>query len=269
VQHAFWVALGTMSVLRTNAAATGATAWRALAGTVAGFVVGAALLLAIGTGRTALWTVLPVAVLVASYAPGTAPFVFGQAAFTVTVAVLFNLLVPVGWTVGLVRIEDVAIGCAVSLVVGVVFWPRGISGVVGADLADAFRRGAQYLTQAVDWATGVRTIPPSAGPGSVTAGLRLQDALCAYLAEEGSKRIGKADMWALVMGTIRLRLTANVLAGLRACSARVRGADALQLQAGGLALYQDRLADEVASAAHAVTRDDIPALEPDEALLPP
>jgi uncharacterized membrane protein YccC len=33
VHHGFWVALGTLSVLRTSAASTGATALRALAGT--------------------------------------------------------------------------------------------------------------------------------------------------------------------------------------------------------------------------------------------
>src|SRR5205085_9439580 len=37
VQHGFWVALGTLSVLRTNASATGATAVRALLGTMIGF----------------------------------------------------------------------------------------------------------------------------------------------------------------------------------------------------------------------------------------
>jgi uncharacterized membrane protein YccC len=257
VQHAFWVVLGTMSVLRSNAAGTGATAARALSGTVAGFAIGAALLLAIGTTQTALWVVLPLAVLVASYAPGTAPFAFGQAAFTVVVAVLFNLLVPVGWKVGLLRIQDVAIGCAVSLVVGVLFWPRGASGVVGADLADAFRRGARYLTQSVDWATGARSAPPSTGPDAVTAGLRLEDALRAYLAEQGSKRVGKDDMWALVMGTMRLRLTANVLAGLRPCGDEIVDADALRLQSAGLALYYERLADEVASAGDGVTSEDL------------
>ena len=41
VQHGFWVVLGTLSVLRTNAASTGSTALRALVGTVVGFVVGA------------------------------------------------------------------------------------------------------------------------------------------------------------------------------------------------------------------------------------
>ena len=49
VQHGFWVVLGTLSVLRSNAASTGSTALRALAGTVIGFVIGGALLVAIGT----------------------------------------------------------------------------------------------------------------------------------------------------------------------------------------------------------------------------
>jgi len=183
VQHGFWVVLGTLSVLRTNAASTGSTALRALAGTVVGFVVGAALILAIGTGTTALWVALPIAVLVASYAPGTAPFAVGQAAFTITVVVLFNLLAPAGWRVGLLRIEDVAIGCAVSLVVGVLFWPRGAAAVVGDDLSDAFRRGGAYLTQAVDWALGVRTRAPDTAVAAVTAGIRLDEALRGYLAE--------------------------------------------------------------------------------------
>jgi uncharacterized membrane protein YccC len=214
VQHGFWVVLGTLSVLRTNAASTGSTAMRGLLGTVLGFVVGALLLLAIGTGPTALWVVLPFAVLVAAYAPGTSPFTVGQAAFTVTVVVLFNLLAPAGWKVGLLRIQDVAIGCAVSFVVGVLFWPRGAGGVVGDDLADAYRRGAAYLTQAVDWALGVRTEAPDTAVAAVTAGIRLDDALRGYLAEQGTKRVSRDDLWSLVMASTRLRLTANSLAGL-------------------------------------------------------
>jgi uncharacterized membrane protein YccC len=215
VQHGFWVVLGTLSVLRTNAAATGSTVVRALAGTVVGFAVGAALMLAIGTSTTALWIALPVAVLVAAYSPGTAPFAVGQAAFTVTVVVLFNLLVPAGWKVGLVRIQDVAIGCAVSLVVGVLFWPRGAGSVVGDDLADAFRRGADYLQQAVDWCLGLAQAPPDTAAAAISAGIRLDDALRLYLAEQGTKRLSKQDLWNLVMATMRLRLTAVSLAALR------------------------------------------------------
>jgi uncharacterized membrane protein YccC len=214
VQHGFWVVLGTLSVLRTTATATGSTALRALAGTVVGFALGAALVLAIGTGPAALWVALPIAVLVAGYAPGTAPFAVGQAAFTITVIVIFNLLVPIGWKVGLLRIEDVAIGCAVSVAVGLLFWPRGAGGIVGTDLADAFRRAAAYLTEAVDWALGVRTSPPDAAIAAVSAGVRLDEALRAYLTEQGSKRMAKEDLWRLVLGTTRLRLTAYSVASL-------------------------------------------------------
>src|SRR6185437_6204402 len=142
---------------------------------------------------------------VAAYAPGTTPFLVGQAAFTITIVVLFNLLQPVGWTVGLLRIEDVAIGCAVSLAVGVLFWPRGVSAVVAEDLADAFRSGAAYLTQAVEWALSELLVPPSAGFTASTAAVRLDDAVRGYFTEQGSKRVNKNDLWTLVNASSRLR----------------------------------------------------------------
>ena len=216
VQHGFWVVLGTLSVLRTNAASTESTALRALGGTVIGFVVGALLILGIGTSTPALWAALPIAIAVAAYAPGTLPFTVGQAAFTVVIVVLFNLLAPVGWRVGLLRVQDVAIGCLVSLVVGVLFWPRGAASVVGDDLADAFRAGAVYLRQSVDWALGTRALPPDAGPMAVTAAIRLDEALRGFLAEQGAKHLSKPDLWMLVTATMRLRLTAYSLAGLQA-----------------------------------------------------
>ena len=214
VQHGFWVVFGTLSVLRTTAASTGSTALRALTGTALGFVIGGALLLAIGTSTVALWVSLPVAVFIAAYAPGTVPFAIGQAAFTVTIAVLFNLLVPVGWKVGVIRVEDVAIGCAVSIVVGSVFWPRGTAAVVGDDLADAFRAGARYLTEAVEWVCGLRAQPPDHTIRAVDAGLRLDEALRGLITEQGTKHISKEELWRLVGGTLRLRLTAHAVAGL-------------------------------------------------------
>jgi uncharacterized membrane protein YccC len=188
VQHGLWVMLGTLSVLRTNAASTGSTALRALGGTVIGFAAGALLLLGLGTSTPVLWTALTIAIAVAAYAPGTLPFAVGQAAFTVAVVVLFNVLQPVGWRLGLLRVQDVAMGCAVSLVVGVLFWLRGASSVVGDDLAEAFRRGAAYLTQAVDWALSTRRDPPDTAAAAVTAGIRLDEALRGYLVEQGAKR---------------------------------------------------------------------------------
>jgi uncharacterized membrane protein YccC len=219
VQHGFWVVLGTLSVLRTNASATGATAFRALLGTIIGFVVGGALLVGIGSSTGVLWGVLPVAVFIAAYAPGTAPFAIGQAAFTVTVAILFNLLVPVGWKVGEVRVEDVALGVLVSVLVGAVIWPRGLATLVADDLADAYRSGAAYLGEAFAWVFGQRHEAPSTGRAALTAGERLDDAVRSFIAEQGTKRLKREELWRLIGGTLRLRLTARSVAGLpRACA---------------------------------------------------
>jgi uncharacterized membrane protein YccC len=214
VQHGFWVVLGTLSVLRTNAASTGSTALRALVGTAAGFFIGAGLILLIGHDTAALWAALPVAILVASYSPGTAPFAVGQAAFTVTVSVLYNILVPVGWKVGVLRVEDVAIGVAVSAAVGILFWPRGASAVVADDLADSFHESGIYLVQATGWAVGSRRAPPDASRPATSAAGRLDDALRGFLAEQGAKRVAKEYVWRLVGATMRIRLTAQSLSNL-------------------------------------------------------
>jgi uncharacterized membrane protein YccC len=244
LQHGFWVVLGTVSVLRTNAASTRATAFQALTGTIIGFLIGAVVLLIIGSSSTALWVTLPVAVFIAAYTPGTAPLWFGQAAFTVTVAVLFNLLEPVGWRVGLVRVEDVAIGCSVSLLFGLMFWPRGIAAVVGDDLADAFRSGADFLAEAVQWTAGLREEAPIGEPAAVTAGLRLDDALRGFLTERGSKRLDKEQLWRLVGGTLRLRLTAHAVAGLPRDPMSVASArEALTHRTGKLTDWYGRLAE--------------------------
>ncbi len=251
VQHGFWVVLGTLSVLRTNASATGATAIRAIAGTAIGFVIGGALVLAIGSDETALWIVFPFAVLVAAYSPGTAPFAVGQAAFTVLIAILFNLIVPVGWKVGVVRIEDVALGCAVSAVIGTLFWPRGVSSVVGDDLADAFRTGASYLTEAVRWATGARADEPDAGTPAGTAGVRLDEGLRGFLSEQGSKRIAKQDLWRLVGGSLRLRLTAHAVAEMPPDATGVDEARAvLERRTATLASWYEELAEQVGRPNH-------------------
>lgn len=181
---------------------------RALAGTAVGFFIGAGLVIAIGSDVTALWAAFPIVVLLAAYTPGTFPFFIGQAFFTVTISILYNILVPVGWKVGVIRLEDVAIGAGVSVVVGAFFWPRGASRIVADDLADAFHRGGLYLVQATAWALGMRPSLPDAGSATTAADTRLDDAMRAFLAEQGTKGVPKDQVWRLVGGTKRLRLTA-------------------------------------------------------------
>jgi uncharacterized membrane protein YccC len=221
VQHSFWVVLGALSVLRSNALNTGQDAVRAMAGTVAGFIVGAALLAGVGTNTTLLWFLLPPAVFLAGVAPAVISFAGGQAAFTLTLVILFNILQPTGWRVGLVRIEDVAIGVGVSLVVGVLFWPRGAVPALRQALAEAYADGAGYLASTVRSGMsrgdpGTPALPALAGDAAraAAASRRLDDAFRTYLAERGAKGFPLADVAGLVTGVAGLRLEADAVRDL-------------------------------------------------------
>jgi uncharacterized membrane protein YccC len=221
VQHSFWVVLGALSVLRSNALSTGQNVVRGLLGTVTGFVIGAALVALIGSNTTALWVLLPPAVLLAGLAPATISFAAGQAAFTLTLLILFNILQPAGWGVGLVRIEDVAIGCAVSLLVGLLFWPRGAAAALGTALAQAYADSVRYLASAVEFGMGrcdhgtpSRRPPTSEAVGAAAASRRLDDAFRGYLAERGAKPIPLAEVTSLLTGVAGLRLAADAVLDL-------------------------------------------------------
>ena len=221
VQHSFWVVLGALSVLRSNALNTGQDAVRAMAGTVAGFIAGAALLAGIGTNTTLLWFLLPLAVFLAGVAPACISFAGGQAAFTLTVVILFSIIQPTGWHVGLVRIEDVALGAGVSMVVGVLFWPRGAAPALRQALAEAYADGTGYLASTVrsGMSHGDPSTPaPPALAGdaarAAAASRRLDDAFRTYLAERGAKRLPLADVAGLVTGVAGLRLEADAVLDL-------------------------------------------------------
>ncbi|HVV58893.1 MAG TPA: FUSC family protein [Gaiellaceae bacterium] len=221
VQHAFWVVLGTLSVLRSNALSTGQNVLRGIVGTTAGFVLGAGLLAAVGTSPTVLWILLPPAVLLAGFAPAAISFAAGQAAFTLTLVIVFNILQPAGWRVGLLRVEDVAIGCAVSLVVGALFWPRGAAVALGQELAEAYGDSARYLAAAVEYGVACcdRGVPRRAAPTAdslraAAAARRLDDAFRTYLTENGAKPVPLAEVASLVTGVVGLRLAADAVLDL-------------------------------------------------------
>lgn len=221
VEHGFWVVLGTLSVLRSNALGTGATAVRAVLGTAIGFLGGYVVLLVLGPHVVALWIVLPVAVLVAGIAPTAISFTAGQAGFTVLVVVVFNIIDPVGSHIGLVRIEDVLIGAGVSVVVGLLFWPRGAAAQLARALGDAYATSAAWLSVAVD-----RVARPGGGTGpggpewtpehqaAVASARRLDDAYRQYLGERGAKQVPLPVVTRLLTGNARIRLTALTLDGL-------------------------------------------------------
>ena len=150
VDHAFWVALATLSVLRSSALATGQSAVAAAIGTGIGFGVSAGVLAVVGLDRTTLWIVLVIGMFGLAFLPQVVGFWAGKTAFTITVVALFNLVTPKGWHTGLTRFEDIAIGVTVATVVAMLFWPRrlepivsqligGLSAATGALLGDSVR----------------------------------------------------------------------------------------------------------------------------------
>ncbi|MEV6118292.1 FUSC family protein [Streptomyces sp. NPDC052109] len=223
VQHSFWVLLGTLSVLRSNALNTGQNALRAVLGTVVGSFIGTGLLHLIGHHGTALWFLLPLAILVAGIAPAAISFTAGQAAFTVTLVVLFNIGHSPDWHIVLFRVQDIALGCAVSIVVALFFWPRGAAAAVHRALAEAYTDSAHYLVDAVHYALGLSDpSDPGASVGdplqrnrqAAASARRLDDAFRTYLAERGAKPVSLADMTTLVTGVAALRLAADAVLSL-------------------------------------------------------
>jgi Fusaric acid resistance protein-like len=221
VQHAFWVVFGTLAVLRTNALSTGQNVVRGLVGTTVGFAVGAVVISLVGTDTTLLWALLPVAVLFGGLAPAAISFAAGQAGFSIVLLILFNIIAPEGWRIGIVRVEDVALGSAVSLAVGLLFWPRGAAAALGEALADAYAAGAQYLAGAVRFGIGRCDAAVPAGPPplaeaarAAAAARRLDDTFRAYLAERGSKPVPLAEVTSLVSGVVGLRLAGDAVVDL-------------------------------------------------------
>jgi uncharacterized membrane protein YccC len=221
VQHSFWVVLGTLSVLRSNALNTGQNAVRAVVGTSVGFAIGAVLLLPVGGDTTLLWCLLPLAILLAGTAPTVISFAAGQAAFTLVLVILFNIIQPTGWRVGLVRVEDIALGCVISIVVGILLWPRGAAAALSKALAEAYADSAHYLAAAVEF--GVHrcesglpdvAVPTREAVRAAAAARRMDDTFRGYLAERGAKPLPLAEVTRLVTGVAGLRLAADAVLDL-------------------------------------------------------
>ncbi|SCE10450.1 hypothetical protein GA0115240_138566, partial [Streptomyces sp. DvalAA-14] len=137
-----------------------------------------------------------------------------------------------GWKLSLIRVEDIGLGCAVSLVVGLFFWPRGASAAMGKALAEAYEESSAYLKAAVTFAAG-RCSASAAGPSTpvaeagqaAAAARRLDDAFRSYLAERGAKPVPLAEMTTLVTGVVGLRLAADAVLALWERAGAERRAD--------------------------------------------
>ena len=150
VEHGFWVLIGVISILRFDAVGTRRFALQAVAGTIVG-VAAATVVLAFLVDRPwVLWVLLPPTVFLATWSASAINYPVGQAAFSALILISLAIVVwPPQLTTGLIRIEDIALGAAVALVVGLLMWPRGAVGYLRRELAEAIRTAGAYMSAAL------------------------------------------------------------------------------------------------------------------------
>ena len=171
--HAFWVVLGTLMVLRSGVNDTAATALQALRGTLIGFAVAAPLAYAAERPRHPA-----VGACCRSWCScrrgrrGPIGLGSGQAAFTIFVVVLFNLAAPAGAQTAVLRLETVATGIVVAVVAGFVFWPRGPQASLGPIAGRLYRASAATIRCRERRHPRPRRRPRRPGPGPPRAGRR-------------------------------------------------------------------------------------------------
>lgn len=216
VEHGFWVVLGALSVLRSSALTTGTKTLRAVVGTTIGFVLGAVLISVVGVDPAVLWILLPVVVFGSAFVPEVASFTAGQAAFTMMVLIFFNLIVPTGWSVGLIRVEDVVVGALVGMMVSLLLWPRGATASAEAAVESARKVFARYLEVAVrritrgsyeEMADKLAILSQNAIVSTRVA----DDAVRQYLSEGGGTTDFRGPIIRAFNRAIRVRATADLI----------------------------------------------------------
>ncbi len=217
LQNGLWVVLGAMSVLRSSALTTGTRVVRAVAGTVIGFGLGAAFIALLGVDPVVMWLALPLVAFGSAFVPEVASFIAGQAAFTMMVVIIFNLIHPIGWRVGLIRVEDVAIGALVGVVVSLLLWPRGAAAAVTRSLDAARAAGTAYMKAAVLRVTRGASEEAddritTLGHDALSAARTLDDTVRHYLSESGGPTDLRAPVIRSANRITRLRAAAELIA---------------------------------------------------------
>ena len=242
LQHGMWVVLGAIVVLGSSALTTGTKVVRAMAGTAIGVVLGAVLIVLVGGHPALLWALMPVLLFAAAYVPRVASFTAGQAVLTMMVLIAYNLIMPIGWRAGLLRIEDVGAGAVVAIVAAVLLWPRGATASVHGVIGEAVSTASQYLQAAVRRVTRgaseeIDHTLTALGYDALAASRIMDDAVRHYLSESGSSDLQSPVVHA-ANRAIRLRMVAEVIADIATSPpllAYPRAREALEMRAESVA----------------------------------
>ncbi|GJF15310.1 fusaric acid resistance protein [Mycolicibacterium cyprinidarum] len=219
VENAFWVVLGALSVLRSSALTTGTRVWRAVIGTGIGFLLGVVVISLVGVDPVVLWLLMPLVVFGSAYVPEIASFTAAQAAFTMMVLIFFNLVVPTGWQVGLIRVQDVVVGALVAVVVSVLLWPRGATAAVTRAIGSARSIFSRYLRVAVlritrgDFEERTDELV-TLSHDALAASRVIDDAVRQYLSEGSGETDFRTPTVSSFNRAIRLRTAADLIADI-------------------------------------------------------
>ena len=215
-QEGFWIVLGALSVLRSNALTIGATVMRALIGTVIGFAIGGLL---VGGHRHQRRRVVadPADRGVRRRVRAGRDLVRrrpGRVHRRRDHSVQHHRAARVGGSACCAsktsRSDAPRHSSPVHFSGPGERAPRSVR-----PWPQSYRLSGQYLRESVDFVAGrLPSAPPDMHGGSFAASLRLDDALRQYLAERGAKHVQLEGITALTNGATRLRLAGYAVTGL-------------------------------------------------------
>jgi hypothetical protein len=163
---------------------------------------------------------VPITVFGSTYLPRFVSFTAAQAMSALSLLVILNLTAPAGWRVGLLRIEDIAMGAAVGLGVSLLLWPRGATAAVSALIEAALDVNVRYLQAAVRRVTRGRSEESDAdlaalSHDAVVGSRRVDDAVRHYLSETGSGADLRTPVVRAANRATWVRLAADMIADIR------------------------------------------------------
>ncbi|MBO0878903.1 MAG: FUSC family protein [Mycobacterium sp.] len=220
VQHGFWVVLGTMAVLASSALNTRTMVVQAVAGSAVGVAVAAVLIAAFTVQPAVLWALLPITVFASTYLPRVFSFAVAQAMITLAALIILDLMAPTGWRIGLLRIEDIAMGAGVGMGVSLLLWPRGATAAVSRVIGAALDVNVPYLCAAVQRVTrgssaDVEGNLKALSQEALVVSRTVDDAVRQYLSETGSGAHLRTPVVRAANRATLVRATADMIADIK------------------------------------------------------
>jgi uncharacterized membrane protein YccC len=169
LQRSYWVVLTVAIILKPDYGSVFARAVQRGLGTVAGAVLGAAILAVVPYGP---WLLIPFGVLAGLLPYGKARN-FGLSAVFLTplVVLLVDLQAGGGWRLALDRLLDTLIACVIVLVLGYAVWPSSWQAHLPARFAASLRAVCDYMEESLvtAWATEAGARPVDAADAAAPA----------------------------------------------------------------------------------------------------